>query len=186
MGRKKDDTIDIMTAIRISAMWHVTRSPEKEDPEFQLRQMSRWYSNQFNYTLDEVDEIAIETIAMHYWEHHYQQMKPEDQEEEIKHLTQSKEEAARSKQEDDEFLATTIREAQEASNKIREIAKSIGGKTNDDDRVIPVPVMGQNEPTAFAEMLKEELKKPAISMTFISEEEMAEADEWDLFGKKPK
>ena len=169
-------------------MWQVTREPGKEDVEFQLRQMMRWYAHYFNYRLHEVEEIPIEHVAMHYWEHHYQQMRPEDQEEEIKLLTQTEEEAKASRDADDEFLAKTIKDARAASKDIRKEANLLkkAGKGEEAAPVIPVPVMGQNQPTTFAESLKEEMAKPEINMSFISKEEMDDMGDWDMFGTKPK
>lgn len=172
MDKRDKNAMTVMTATRIIAMWNVTRAPEKQDPEYQLRQMSRWYAREFNYKLHEVDEVPIETIAMHYWEDYYQNLPPEDREEEMNLLVSSEEDLENQKKADDEFLAKTIREAQEAAKKGRDLADRL--------KKLGKPADVVRQPTA--EEIKAELNQPVISMQFVDPKELEAQEEWDILG----
>jgi len=173
MSKKKD--MNIIEATRLIALWNVTRASDKQDPEYIYRVMARWYSEKFGYKLDEVDDIPIETVAMHYYEAHYEDMTPEERNEEIKRLTQSDEEKIAADKADDDFLKQAIKEAEDAS-KLRAAASALARATEELQQVaIPKKVEG----------LKKELAQPDINMTFISEEEMERMGEWDILGPTP-
>src|SRR6185436_4640865 len=159
--------IDPIEAVRILALWNVSRPAGKENPEYLYREMARWYSETFNYKLHEVDDIDIETIATHYYEHFYGEMTPEQRDEEVKKLLLTEEEQQKAQEADDKFLADVMREAAEQASKLRTTASAL-----------KEAVQGLQTPEKAAlDELKTAVQKPEIEMKFISEEEMEEAME---------
>lgn len=170
MAKSDKKELTVMAATRIIALWNVSRPDDKQDPEYQLREMSRWFAREFNYKLHEVDDIPIETIALHYFEHHYKHnLTPEEREEELRYLTSTEDDLADQKKADDEFLAKTIREAQVIANKGKELASQLKQLSG---------------PTPTVEQIKAELNQPqpSISMQFVDPKELEAMEEWDILG----
>lgn len=177
--------MDPLKVIQIEALYALT----KDTPEYNLREMQRWYSEKFNTPLHVVeDELEPERVALHYYECKYNDMTPEEREDEMKRLTETdtermerlrKEEA--DSVNDDEFLKQTIEEAKKATGALRGLA-SVARDPNDQEPIIPVSVMGTNKPTTFNEHPPAPpIKIPeGIQMDFSGAED--DVGEWDLFG----
>lgn len=176
MSKKKD--LDAILATRIEALWNVTRPTDKQPSEYIYREMARWYSREFNYKLHEVDDVPIETIALHYYESHYGNMTPEERDEEIRKLTQTEEERQAERIADDDFLKNVaLKEVEKAAKKAK--PESAVKKVVEDIKKIT------EEVKEGVDRLKEELAKPEIDMKFVSPEEMEAMDDWSILGPAP-
>ncbi len=175
--------MDALKATRILAMRAVLKS--ESDVEYQLREMQRWFSREFHTELTIVEDLPIEYVAQHYYECLYADMKPEDREDVMKELIET--EAQTSKRlrdeeaaahDDDDFFEQQVASA---ANAAKGLANALEGVAKDQAPIIPVPVMGSTIPTSFDGDKPDKIPE-GIKMDFISEEEMEEVNDWDLFG----
>jgi hypothetical protein len=177
MSKKVD--LDIIAATRLLALWNVSRPTEKQESDYVYRVMARWFARECNYRLEDVDEVPIEIIAQNYYEAHYEDMTPEQREEEMKRLTQSEEERVKAEKADDEFLKKAIKDAEETA-KLQATTSALKEAAAELTEVAKQVLQPKQ-----TEQLKEEFKQPEIDMKFISPEEAAKMDDWDILGPIP-
>ena len=96
--------------------------------EYRLRQICRWYSRHFHVPLPQVANISLADLLTAFWESHYEDMSPEDLEDERIRLTETEDEKMqrllaedKERAENEIFVAET-----EAIAKAQEQAKKTG------------------------------------------------------------
>jgi len=66
--------MDSIEALQLIALKNI----EKPDVEAQLRRIKRFFSTTFHTPLADVENLDLDFVLMHYFEHVYAQLKPED------------------------------------------------------------------------------------------------------------
>lgn len=165
--------MDIISAVRILALWNVSRPAEKQESDYVYRVMARWFSEKFPYKLEEVDDLPIEFVAQHYYEAHYEELTPEEREQELRRVALTEEERETAEAADDAFLKQAIAEATAAAGTVTSALKQATEE------------LKQTTTPTKTDHLKEELAKPEIDMQFVSPEEMERMGEWDILGALP-
>jgi hypothetical protein len=176
---------DPILAIRRAAMLAVHREPV----EYKVREIQRWYSETFHTPLEAVEEMDFERVALHYFERMYRDMTPEEREDEMRTLSETEEQRLdrlrreeADKVSDEDFLKQVKADAENAANAARTLAGQLKKMPpGEQEPIVPVPVMGSAIPTTFADQPSKALPE-GIDMKFVSEEEMEEMGNWDLFG----
>lgn len=181
MGKKPKDEMSWLKATRILAF----RAVEKEDPEYLLRFIMRWYSREFYTPLHEVEEQPLDEVLNHFFECRYESMDEHEREEEAELLRMTAEELEEKERREEE----EARADDEFEKQFQEEAKvheTTGLPKPAEAPAIPVAVMGQPLPTTFQELAdKAEVKTipENIEMKFIGADEMDEMESWDILGK---
>lgn len=159
-------------AIRILALHAVI----KEDEDFKLRQVFRFYSREFNTPLHEVKDLPIEEVLAAYFESKYEDMDidklkielhdtSETEEQKRRRIKESQVNDAKAEQDDMDFLKKIEQEAQA-------LAKKQGDPSLKPEQ-IPPPLVDSKIP---------EEGHADIDMKFVSEDEMETMLESDSFG----
>ena len=65
--------MDLYRAIQLRALLCVT----KEDPDYTLRRMLRWYSKTFHTSLSAVEDMPVEDVVQTYYEEHFAELDEE-------------------------------------------------------------------------------------------------------------
>ncbi len=91
--------MDHHRALRILALQGAVRDRDRDpaappSADFQRRKIFRWYSETFATPLHLVDELPVEDVMQHYYEHNYLQMSEDDLQRELHDLTATPAEAA--------------------------------------------------------------------------------------------
>lgn len=171
--------MDVIQAVRIQSLWHASRTPDKQESDYVYRVMARFFSEKWGYKLHEVDDLPVEFVAQNYYEAQYEELTPEEREEEIKYLTRTEEETTQAQTADEEFLKHVVKEA-EANAKTKanqlDVLREAGKK---------IDLVGKEIKKTVAD-IKKELKNPEIEMKFVSPEDMESMSEWDILGKPPE
>lgn len=102
---------ETLEQIRVLALASVV----KQNGEYFLRYIFRWYSKEFATPLHVVESLPLEDILMHFYECRYEEMEQPHREEEIHRLIKSKEQLLQEKREEDaedaelwEFAKTAV------------------------------------------------------------------------------
>jgi hypothetical protein len=114
--------MNLYLAIQLEAM----RAVQKQDSEFSMRSIRRWYSREFHTPLAEVDCVPDEDLLQAYFEDKYDSMEVADRETEIARLLETEEERiekARQKDEEDAeaFEFAKFSEEQQEKEKLKRI-----------------------------------------------------------------
>ncbi len=187
--------VDTLKAIRVLAM----RSVEKNDIEYFIRFVGRWYATHMNEPYSVVQSIPFEEQLQHFFEVRYEQMDDEDIEEEAKKLLETEEEqAAREAKEeadsvdDDEFVRQAIAEEKKRLKKKQKTSPAVIPKEQAErDAVVLAaagPMLGgAGLPQAPAQPPIREIPED-IKLDFIPQEDFDEmtADDFDLLGPPKK
>lgn len=158
--------MEFFHAIKAKALRDVVL-PESKG-EYTLRHIFRWYSKTFHTPLHLVDDLPLEDVLRAYFEEKYEGFDQDEIEEEIRALTESKEEkAARLRAEEDQRLTDKL--FQEAVEK-REAARM-------EAKPDQAPIVEVQKPRqkGIAEVELPETKvaeQPLIKMTFLSDAEL--------------
>lgn len=186
-----DEDLDLLKAVRLSALWAV----KKRGPEYMLRHIFRWYSREFHIPLPEVDSIPLENVLTDYFECRYESMEDDDLDAEEERLRETYSERlareareAEAAEEDDEFFQDVKREAKISNAKVDAAKRSLEERIREEgEETIPVPVMGEKLPQVFQELAERADPRlrtvPAdIKMEFVSQSELEEMEDWDVLG----
>lgn len=182
---------DPILAIRRAAMVAVHR----ETFEYRIREIQRWFSETFHTPLAAVEDMEFEYLCMHYFERTYRDMDAGEREDELRELCLTEDQRIEKlrreeadKISDAEFLQQVKAEAERAAAGVRKLAGKLANLPREEQEpIVPVPVMGSSIPTTFQEQSQSALKVPeGIEMQFVSEEEMDDMEGWDLFGPPKK
>jgi hypothetical protein len=69
-GKAPERQLSLLAAVQADALWAVI----DEDPEWEVRQVLRWYSRTFHTPLHEVEELPPEDVFRAWFESRYEQM----------------------------------------------------------------------------------------------------------------
>jgi hypothetical protein len=127
--------LDEFRAIQTRALADVLRGqdPEaKQDPEYVLRGIHRWYSEKYHTPLHQVDDLPLEDVLRHYYEDHYEALAKDDParlDAERRRLSMTEEELRRARWEEDAADADAEQyrrevEAEEAAEKEKTVIPS--------------------------------------------------------------
>jgi hypothetical protein len=196
-----DDDLDLLKAIRLCAFGAV-KSKDKEDSDYTLRHIFRWFSREFHVPLPEVPNLPLEYVLTHFYECRYEQMEEDGLDEEDLLLRETKAErlareakAEADAAEDDEFFnevkADTAAQIQKLSSVMKKHNLDEPMDDPDLDRPVLLPVMGERLPQAFQDIVSKmdpKLKTvpPEIKMEFVSADELGDLDSWDVIGPPKK
>jgi hypothetical protein len=95
--------MDFYESVRVKALRDVFKG---DSPDYILRRIYRWYSTTFHVPLPEVDDISLDSILQHYFEHYFETLSGDKRLKEVKKLFEDEDikkidaEAA----EDEEFI----------------------------------------------------------------------------------
>jgi hypothetical protein len=191
------DKIDMLKAVRVLAF----RAVQAKESEYLFRYIMRWYSREFHTRLQDVEEIPIEEVLMHYFEDRYEHMSDEEIDEELGQLIETdaeriareaKEELDR--QDDDEFFEEMKAEAAAGNAKNATTPTDPSKKLEPDAPIVPVQMLGSSDWQTFPEDGGLPGKTgpikplpPDIKMEFVEPGAFDDLDEWDIMGPvKPK
>lgn len=186
--------VDTLKAIRVLAMQAV----EKNDIDYFIRFVGRWYATHMNEPYSVVQSIPFEEQLQHFFEVRYEHMDDEDFEEEAKKLIETEEEqAAREAKEeadssdDDEFLRQAIAEEKKRLKKKQKTSPAVIPKEQaerDAAVLAPGPTLGGGSlPQAQTQPPIREIPED-IKLEFIPPADFDEmtADDFDLLGPPKK
>jgi len=174
--------MDYGKAIRLVALRNVIR----QDGQYVLRYIQRWYSKTFATPLHQVDALPLDDVVMAYFESYYEDMKEEDRAKEIESLLETDEQRqARERAEDadqaerEEFARFTAAEDERKAKKKAEAAEKKKIENVVDPRAPrPLRPAPREEPDLPVVMPPPQPKlkelPPEITMKFAELEDVAE------------
>ncbi len=173
---------DAILAVKRAAMLAVTN----DTSEFNMREIQRWYSMCFSTRLEDVEALPIEDVCLHYFEVKYKEMTPEDRENEMRLLVETKSQRLdrlrREEDDDEDFLKSVeAEEIKKLTQKNLAIAQELA------ETRAAIADTPEEEHASLGDDIKQKIAESAegIQMEFISEEEMDEMGEWDILGSPP-
>ena len=86
--------MDSVKAIQLIAMNNIIKQP----PDYRLRVLQRWYSKTFFTPLQEVEEIPLEDLLLHFYECQYAELEEPERKEELDLLLESPEDKLKREQ----------------------------------------------------------------------------------------
>jgi succinate dehydrogenase flavin-adding protein (antitoxin of CptAB toxin-antitoxin module) len=173
--------LDLLKALRVNAFHAV----KHRDSDYVLRFVQRWYSRTFATPLDDVYDVPVEDLLMHFFEARYEEMEDDDLDHELMLLTET----------DAERTARLAKEAEEAADddEFFEEQKAKAKKENkkiefdpNAEPVIPVKTLGSNQETTFSEPETKSLLPDGFEASFMTADELGEMDPWDVLGDPKK
>jgi hypothetical protein len=164
--------MEYFDAVRALALLSVI----KEDRDYRLRTILRWYSKTFFTPLHIVEELPVEDVLRHYYETKYEELENEDLRVEIAEILETEEQKrARLRQEDEEKAENEIFVLQ-----AEQTAKQKAQKKSLENLVAPLtPILGR-ERLPEAEIRHTEPPPPDIRVEFVDKKILD--DEAEGFG----
>lgn len=101
-------------ALKVAAL----RDVLKQEGDYQMRSVFRWYSKVFHTPLHLVDSLPIEDILRAYYEEHYESLDEGELQGELYELTRTDEEAQVDNAQEDEFLKFAQAKAAQANQAV--------------------------------------------------------------------
>lgn len=181
--------MDLFTAIQVQAIRDVLAfrrdTKVREDSQYPLRRIFRWYSKTFHTPLHEVGDLPMEDVMRAYWEEHFEEMDEE-------RLETARVDAMKSDEEREaELAAQDLAEAEslEIAEEIRQLQALADSAVTALDKlkldkpgatplasVIATPAPDRDATLVHPSALVEKLPE-GISMTFAAEDEDLGLDE---------
>lgn len=181
--------MDLFSALQILALRDVLafrrNSEVKEDAEYPLRRIFRWYSKTFHTPLHLVDDLPVEDVVRAYWESHYEDQ--DDDQLEIARVDLMKTDEERAA----EALAADENEAEDTEliEAIRAVQAATGAATDAIEKVklekkaplLPLDPAVLRDVEMIPATSLGAAPLPEISMTFAADDEDLGLEE-DTFG----
>lgn len=184
--REREEPLNFFNAMRTIALRDVLVGSS----EYELRKILRWYSTTFRTPLHEVYDLPLEFVLQHFYEAKYEDMDPDDREEERKLLILTPDERRAKERIEDQERYEQHQFEQEAEAIAKKQEEEEAKKAAKGEKLVAPDLPSVDFPTMMPDLKKDPLAAPAatkmppnISMKFVSDEEMQklinEADEED-------